>query len=187
MGDSGNGKPGKSSMYSRRARHGLAASRPPDGSGHIIANVRELRRTLREAVEQRFGTDPPPWTEMLVNTACREEQRAQLAARWLRVGEREGKLSWELRVRMLELIGNATAARNKAAAALGLEVSSDPLDAIYGPASTDWPVGGLDGPAEGPEAEADPEADPGPQRAGAGRPAAGTADDQPTEGRADDR
>ena len=112
-----------------RTRHGLRASSLPAGCSYIEAQLASFRRYVHELVAARDG-GVSIYQEATLQSACRHEQRALLAARWLRVDF--DKLNVDQRVSLTRDISNATDARDKCLKALGLDGKpDDALAALY--------------------------------------------------------
>ncbi len=102
-------------------KHGLRASGLPSGCKYIEGQISAFRRYIREEV-----TDLSLWQEATLQSACRHETRALLAARWLRLEAK--KLSIAERVALVKTVSDATDARDKCLKAIGLDEPPDPLD-----------------------------------------------------------
>lgn len=108
------------------SRHGtwsfLALGRLPKGASFIRRLMGGLRRELEKAVAATHGEVSLPHAA-LVTTICRHEGRALLFSRYLAL-EGDG-IKLAERVSILEAIGRATDARDKAIKALDLAASGD--------------------------------------------------------------
>lgn len=156
-------------------RHGvwsfLALGRLPKGGAYIRRLLGELRRELETRVSQAHG-EVSLGHAALVTTVCRHEGRALLLSRYLAL-EGDG-LKLMDRVSVLESIGRATDARDKAIAALKLQRSpGDALSDFY----AQLRAGAFDTPPDPPTA---PAALPGPQAADSAAEALRPAADQYT-------
>lgn len=102
-------------------KHGLRASGLPKGCSYIEGQVSAFRRYVREQLGEMTL-----WQEATLQSACRHETRALLAARWLRL---EGEaLTVHERVALSKTISDATTSRDKALRGIGLDVPPDPID-----------------------------------------------------------
>jgi hypothetical protein len=114
-------KAGAPAGNSNRVTHGLRASRLPDGNKFIEGQVASFRRQLWAELEASYGVgNVPLMAQALVQSCCRHEQKALLAARWLR--KEDSKLSPEQRLAFLNANTAASEARDKCLRSLGLNL-----------------------------------------------------------------
>ena len=122
------GKPGAPfGNHNAVTKHGLRASGLPPGCTYILGQVSAFRRYVR----QEMGAPLSTWQEATLQSACRHETRALLAARWLRL---EAKmLTIGERAKLLDTISNATDRRDKCLQSIGLDRDpvQDQLDQLY--------------------------------------------------------
>jgi len=111
-------------------RHGLRASTLPKGCSYIDAQVRIFRTVVRGLLEDKHG-ELALYHEAVLQSAVRHEQRALLAARWLR-NECES-LDVDKRLSLLNTITNASDNRDKCLQRLGLDKTADidPWDSLH--------------------------------------------------------
>lgn len=113
-------------------RHGLRCSQLPAGCSGIQNTVKDLRTRLEDALLARGG-DVSFVQACAINTACRHEQHALLAAKWLR--EEGPKLSAEQRLRFADAAIAASEKRDRIVGRLLGEPSSasaSPYASLYG-------------------------------------------------------
>jgi len=110
----GGGQPGNRN----RTKHGLRAVRSPKGCSWIDSSLTAFRRYVQDEILSRDG-GATLYQEALLQSACRHEQRAMLAARWLRVGGDSLPLSEKLA--LTKAVCDATDARDKCLDRLGLD------------------------------------------------------------------
>jgi hypothetical protein len=84
-----------------------------------------IRVDVVAALEAKHGSPLPPGMLALIGTMVRHEKRARLAERWLRV-EKDPPLAD--RLRLLDVIGTATDARDKVLRQLGLHTIGPAAD-----------------------------------------------------------
>jgi hypothetical protein len=94
-------------------KHGLRASGLPKGCAYIQGQIVSFRRYVRNEL-----ADLSLWQEATLQSACRHETRALLAARWLRL--EAGELPIKDRVALLKTISDATDKRDACLKAIGL-------------------------------------------------------------------
>ena len=117
------GKPGRSGPpvgNSNALRHGLKAGKLPKDAKHIEYQTNDLRRTLEAAVMAVRGEVTIP-DAAAIQTAMKWERHGALCLRWLRI--EEDKLKPEQKMNFSREIARASAERDKAIAALKLNVS----------------------------------------------------------------
>lgn len=113
-------------------RHGLRCSQLPAGCSGIQNTVRDLRTRLEDALLARGG-DVSFVQACAINTACRHEQHALLAAKWLR--DEGPKLSADQRMRFADAAIAASEKRDRIIGRLLGEPGSKATtaaDALYG-------------------------------------------------------
>ncbi len=114
-------------------RHGLRASKLPAKCGWIHREVRGFRRAVEDAVVSVHG-EVSILHAASINTACRAEVHAQLAARWLR--DQIDELDAAQRLNYSAAVVKASESRDKALATLGIDRRTiskwDALDAANG-------------------------------------------------------
>jgi uncharacterized protein YjcR len=123
---SGN-KGGAPALNRSAERHGawgfLALGRLPKGASYIRRLMGELRRELEKAVAATHGEVSLPHAA-LVTTVCRHEGRAMLLSRYLALESEKGDgIKLAERVSILEAIGRATDARDRAIKQLDLSLT----------------------------------------------------------------
>jgi len=108
-------------------RHGLRASGLPPGCTYIEGQISAFKRYVRAELGGTLST----WQEATLQSACRHETRALLAARWLRLEAKA--LTISERAKLLDCIGRASDQRDKCLMALGLDRDpmADAIDALY--------------------------------------------------------
>lgn len=125
------GAPGRKHLVgnTHRATHGvwsfLALGKLPKGGAYIRRLLGELRRELETRVNAAHG-EISLGNAALVTTVCRHEGRALLLSRYLALEAESLKLLD--RMTMLEAIGRATDARDKAIRALDLDRDTEAFD-----------------------------------------------------------
>ncbi|MBS0208722.1 MAG: hypothetical protein JSS27_07190 [Planctomycetes bacterium] len=106
----------------------LATGNLPRGCGWVRALVKGLKRALEAAVVTNKG-QLSIYDAALIQTACRWEQHALLAQRWLRL---EGvAMNADQRLAYSRDVARSSAERDKCLKALGLEKPLNVLDALY--------------------------------------------------------
>ncbi len=122
------GKKGRSGAPKGSAnamRHGLRAGKLPKDAKYIEWQMNSLRRELEAAVIAVKG-EVNLLDAATIQTAVKWERHGALALRWLRV---EGdKLKPTERLHFSREIARASTERDKALAALGLDVKPEPID-----------------------------------------------------------
>jgi hypothetical protein len=119
-------KGGAPAMNGNRISHGrysLRLGALPKGCGHIRRSIASLRRQLEQAIVATRGEIDLP-SAALVQTACRHERHAQLAAKWLR--DHAADLAPTDALAISRDIARASADRDKAILALGLKPAAKP-------------------------------------------------------------
>jgi hypothetical protein len=106
-------------------KHGLRASRRqltlgklPRGCAHVVSRVGALRRILEDLHIEHHG-DLDYKAELIIQSACRHEQAALLAQRWLRISA--DTMNHAERLQYLQAIANESDKRDKSIAALKLD------------------------------------------------------------------
>ena len=127
------GKPGRSGPPLRNRnnlRHGLRAGKLPPKCQYVEHRVNDLRRQLEDAVVSVRG-EVGIIEAANINTAAKWERHGLLAQHWLR--HEVEKLTPTERLKFSEAIAKASAARDQAIKALGLDRDSadDVLEALY--------------------------------------------------------
>lgn len=117
--------------------HGLRATRLPPGCNYLEGQLSAFRRYVRDELESRHGGQTSIYQEALLQSALRHEQRALLAARWLR--KEGGDLKLEQRLQLLATISAATDSRDKCLDKLGLDKADahQTIDVLYSTATGD--------------------------------------------------
>jgi hypothetical protein len=106
-------------------RHGLKAGQLPKDAKYIEYRLNAFRRTLEQAVLSARGEVNIP-DAAYIQTCLRWERHACLAQRWLvKAGD---TLKPEQRLTFSREIARASAERDKAIAALQLDVKPEPID-----------------------------------------------------------
>jgi hypothetical protein len=114
----------------RSGLQSFALGKYPKGCAYVARQCHLLRRQLRDAVTKQDGSTTV-WSEAVIASACQHEGRRLLLIRWLR---KEGDSLPVLdRASLLERIGAATNARDRALKMLGLDLrhAIDPWDEYY--------------------------------------------------------
>lgn len=103
-----------------RTRHAIFSLGLPSGTSHIAERLNRLRRDLAGLVEERDGK-VSLYAAAVIDAAVKWERLGQLAGRWLR---KEGdKLAPTEKLTFAKEIARAAVERNRAMAALGLDVA----------------------------------------------------------------
>lgn len=141
----------------RNVRHGLTSGALPHGCSWIATLVRQFREGVERAVLDLRG-EISLFDAACINTAARHEQHALLAQRWLR--REAAELSPDQRLAFSREIGKASAERDRALRALGLDkrASDDPWAEVLAAHAESGRSGHGDAdvrPAGGPVVEAD--------------------------------
>lgn len=122
------GKKGRSGPRRDNAnamRHGLKAGKLPKDAKYIEVRLNQFRRTLEQAVLNVRGEVSLP-DAACIQTCIRWERHACLAQRWLvKAGD---TLKPADKLNFSREIARASAERDKAIAALKLDVKPEPLD-----------------------------------------------------------
>jgi len=145
------------------AKHGLRRmnlNELPRGCGRIRSERAKLRTALESLVLEvrgRFGV----YEAAVIQTACRWETHAQLAARWLR--KMAGELTPEQRLTFSREVARASSERDRCLKLLGLDRLDelDPFDNLYGVPVASVEAGNGDGGPEAVDGKAAPEGESG--------------------------
>jgi hypothetical protein len=119
------GRSGPAVGNTNAIRHGLKAGKLPRDARYIEHQMNALRRQLEEAVMQAKG-EVGLVDAASIQTAVKWERHGALCLRWLRM--ECNVLKPEQRLTFSREIARASAERDKAIAALNLDVKPEPID-----------------------------------------------------------
>jgi hypothetical protein len=119
-------------------RHGLTATALPPGCTGVRKSVTTFRQSLEKIISDRNDGEITIFFAAVINSACRWEQHALLAVRWLRINFAD--LNHDQRLAYSREIARASSERDKCLKELGLHAGDvraaggrrkvDPLAAV---------------------------------------------------------